>query len=362
MTITNSTIAGNIANTSGSNWESGGIYTDGAATIVNSTIANNRAFTGAGIEVEGGTIATLKNSLVAQNTATGAGAPGNCRVFGTLASQGTNLEDANTCGFVAAGDLRNTPAGLGPLQDNGGSTDTLALLAGSAAIDRGNATGCPATDQRGVGRPQQGGCDIGAYEFAPPGATTGSAGGVGVTSASVGGSLRPNLRASSYTFEYGTTTAYGSATGTQSAGAGNSPLTVSGSLTGLKAATTYHYRLVGTNADGTSGGADRTFRTAAFAGSSLASRRLRVDRRGNVILRVSCPAGTAGGSCADVATLHAPKGKLPASASAKRSRRARLLGKGRFSVAAGRTLRKRLRLNKAGRRLAGSAARSRPAC
>ncbi len=44
--------------------------------------------------------------------------------------------------------------------------------------------------------------------------------------------------------------------------------------------------------------------------------------------------------------------RLPATASAKRSRRAKLLGKGRFSVAAGKTLRKRLRLNKAGRKLA----------
>ena len=61
---------------------------------------------------------------------------------------------------------------LGTLQDNGGPTETMALGVGSAAIDQVPATGanCPATDQRGVKRPQPAGgrCDIGAYEFAPP--------------------------------------------------------------------------------------------------------------------------------------------------------------------------------------------------
>ena len=51
---------------------------------------------------------------------------------------------------------------LGPLQDNGGPTPTHALLLGSPAIDASSA--CPATDQRGVTRPQGAGCDIGAFE------------------------------------------------------------------------------------------------------------------------------------------------------------------------------------------------------
>jgi hypothetical protein len=352
VTITNSTIAGNTANTAGSNWEGGGVYTDGTVTILNSTVVNNRAFRGAGIDVPSGRTAILKNTIVANNTATGVGQPGNCRIFGTLTSQGSNLEDTNTCSFAQAGDLPNTPSVLGPPQDNGGSTDTLALLAGSSAIDRGNATGCPATDQRGVGRPQQGDCDIGAYELGPPSVTTSGASGVGVTRASVAGTLLANLRATTYWFEYGPTTAYGSATAAGAAGSGISPVPVSAALGGLKAATTYHYRLGANNVDGTSKGADLTFRTGPFTGSRLASKRLRVDRRGNVTLRVACPAGIEGGSCRVVAALHAPRGKLPASASARRSRRAKLLGRGRFSVAAGKTLRKRLRLNKAGRKLA----------
>jgi uncharacterized repeat protein (TIGR01451 family) len=51
------------------------------------------------------------------------------------------------------------------LQDNGGATPTHALLPGSPAIDKGDDTSCPTTDQRGLPRPQGAACDIGAYEF-----------------------------------------------------------------------------------------------------------------------------------------------------------------------------------------------------
>jgi hypothetical protein len=58
---------------------------------------------------------------------------------------------------------------LGPLQDNGGPTQTMALLAGSPAIDAGdpNYTGPPFTDQRGFARVYNGRIDIGAFEFQP---------------------------------------------------------------------------------------------------------------------------------------------------------------------------------------------------
>jgi hypothetical protein len=57
---------------------------------------------------------------------------------------------------------------LGSLANNGGETDTMALLTGSPAINAGDPSKCPATDQRGLPRPQLGGCDIGAYEVQPP--------------------------------------------------------------------------------------------------------------------------------------------------------------------------------------------------
>ncbi len=54
---------------------------------------------------------------------------------------------------------------LGPLVNNGGSTETHALLTGSPALDTGNNATCPATDQRGIPRPGGAACDIGSYEL-----------------------------------------------------------------------------------------------------------------------------------------------------------------------------------------------------
>ena len=61
-------------------------------------------------------------------------------------------------------DVGANGAGLGVLADNGGPTLTHLLEAGSPAIDAANGAVCPATDQRGVARPQGAGCDVGAVE------------------------------------------------------------------------------------------------------------------------------------------------------------------------------------------------------
>ena len=84
-----------------------------------------------------------------------------------IRSNGHNLDSETSCGFTAAGDISNTDPLLGPLQDNGGRTWTHALLPGSPAINQGTNSTCPATDQRGIARPQMGICDIGAYELEP---------------------------------------------------------------------------------------------------------------------------------------------------------------------------------------------------
>ena len=74
--------------------------------------------------------------------------------------------------FVRAQDIPEFVADplLGPLHDNGGFTQTMALGSGSPAIDAVPTTGagCAPTDQRGISRPQGAACDIGAFEFAPP--------------------------------------------------------------------------------------------------------------------------------------------------------------------------------------------------
>jgi subtilisin-like proprotein convertase family protein len=101
---------------------------------------------------------TVTNSVI------GAPVNGGNNCVGTLTSLGHNLESGASCGLGASGDISNTNPLLGPLQNNGGSTLTRGLLTNSQALDAGNDLVCPATDQRGISRPQGPACDIGAYE------------------------------------------------------------------------------------------------------------------------------------------------------------------------------------------------------
>ncbi len=161
LTITNSTFHGNNATANG-----GAFFNfAGTLTMTNATLANNRAPTGSGggIYRASGTV-TLRSTIVANNTAS-AGA--NC--FGAIASQGYNLDSANTCAFAATGDITNTNPLLGPLGNHGGPTLAMPLFIGSLAIDHipNGTNGCDTTiksDQRGYPRPININCDIGAVE------------------------------------------------------------------------------------------------------------------------------------------------------------------------------------------------------
>jgi hypothetical protein len=239
----------------------GGGLSDGQTGIVltNDTLNANSA-TGAGGNINdlSGT-PTLRNTIVAGGSASSS-TSGNCDAHVT--SSGHNIESANTCGFSATGDKVNTNPKLGSLADNGGPTKTMALNAGSPAINAGTNTGCPSTDQRGVARPQGAHCDIGAYELAPPSASTGTATGIGTTSATLNGTAtNPDAVAATVTFKYGTTTSYGS-TVTESAPALSGQTAYSAVLSSLSPNTTYHYQVVVTNPDGTATGQDQTFTTA----------------------------------------------------------------------------------------------------
>jgi len=105
---------------------------------------------------------TLRDTIVSGNVGP-EGSDGDC---GTPppASLGHNIDGDGTCMLTGTGDQPATNPGLGPLQDNGGPTATHAIASGSPPHDAGDAGACPPADQRGVPRPQDAGCDIGAYE------------------------------------------------------------------------------------------------------------------------------------------------------------------------------------------------------
>ncbi len=181
LTLTNSTISDNTANGTGS--QGGGIYSVMTSTVNLNfvTIAHNSAGTGGG----GGLVANnsggfstgpatinFKNTIVAGNTTSGSGPDCTALAGGTLKAQDYNLIQ-NTSGCTLTGlngtDLTTQDPKLSPLQKNGGSTQTRGLFVSSPAINQiPNATnGCGTTitaDQRGVARPVNGACDIGAFE------------------------------------------------------------------------------------------------------------------------------------------------------------------------------------------------------
>lgn len=160
LAINNSTVSGN------SGYQGAGVSNAGSMLVIsNSTLARNSAVKGGGID--NGTQLKLQNSIVANNTG------GNC-YRSKITSNGYNLSSDATCNFTKTGDLNNIDPRLGPLQINGGPTQTMALPSGSPAVDAGNPNGCTdatgyllKTDQRGKPRPDPedtSGCDIGAYE------------------------------------------------------------------------------------------------------------------------------------------------------------------------------------------------------
>jgi CSLREA domain-containing protein len=187
-TLVNSTIADNSAVADG-----GGILIDASSdiSIASSTIAGNQAdsgFTGAGsgggIAVSPGGSVQFKDTILAGNRDTfllqNVWISDANECAGTLTSNGYSiLLNYDTARCTVNGPFQLADPKLGPLQSNGGPTETEALLAGSPAVDAGVPMGCSdysghflTVDQRGYPRPgaPSTNCDIGAYEVPEPGA------------------------------------------------------------------------------------------------------------------------------------------------------------------------------------------------
>jgi fibronectin-binding autotransporter adhesin len=176
--VTDSTVALNNA-TSG-----GGIYNAGTLMIVSATIADNAASTsggGGGLDATGAGVAKLYDTIVALNTGGGAFTPNDIAGSVSNVSSFNLIDDSASSGglnFGQNGNIVGVTAGLSTagLADNGGPTDTIALvtpspgITGSAALNAGAAsiTGVtvPQFDQRGVYRTPDHATviDIGAYE------------------------------------------------------------------------------------------------------------------------------------------------------------------------------------------------------
>jgi PKD domain-containing protein len=174
------------------------------------------------------------------------------------------------------------------------------------------------------------------------------------TTATLNGSVNPLGRKTTYRFEFGPTTAYGSSTSSASAGSGSSFSAVSAGIAGLLPSTIYHFRLVATNAAGTEKGADEVFTTAAAPpappsppapptqGTAVAGRV--TVKNGSALVKLSCQ----GGPC---------KGSLSLAVLVKvhRHLKSRSIGGASFSVAAGGTTTVTVKLNRLGKRLLAAA-------
>jgi predicted outer membrane repeat protein len=159
MLLENNTFYGNQSAGFG-----GAISTEKGILLKNNTFSHNQATNGgASLHITGSvnTSVNLYNNIFANTT-------GGAECTATVANSNTHgnhnlVEDGSSACMPT---LTGEPM-LSPLGDNGGSTHTMPLLPESPAIDAGDNANCPATDQRGVARPQGNACDIGAFEYLP---------------------------------------------------------------------------------------------------------------------------------------------------------------------------------------------------
>ena len=170
LTVSNSTMSGNYASSSHGDFYGGAISdVGGTLTVSNSTVSGNYAYEGGGIYNNGGTL-TVSNSTMSGNSASNRSGIWNLSYFATISDsnaigqfcktaasspgEGTlTLNNSIVANTVLYGDVEGSFTGsnnlfgsvqLGPLQDNGGPTQTMALLPGSPAFAAGDIDLVPA--------------------------------------------------------------------------------------------------------------------------------------------------------------------------------------------------------------------------
>ena len=159
LSIRNSTFYGNTGGSNGG----GAIENFGTTTVTASTLAGNSSPYGANLFNYTGFTLSISDSIV-----DGGLIGSNCGGMAPITDAGYNIDTGTSCGFTPANhSMPDTQPELDAIAWNGGPTETMALPAGSPALDAIPATspGCGGIDQRGIARPQGSGCDIGAYEM-----------------------------------------------------------------------------------------------------------------------------------------------------------------------------------------------------
>ena len=175
VSVQSTAFVGNEASIGGAIRNSGGTL-----TLINTTLSHNTASIGGGLAVSSGATAmtyttivsntglgiyyngpvAIKNTIVAHNANRNCDHPNGSGIV----SNGHNLEDDDTCSFVANTDITNTVPLVGPLTLDSGSW-VHPLLLGSPAVEAGQCVDSVTTvDQRGMARPLGAICDIGAFE------------------------------------------------------------------------------------------------------------------------------------------------------------------------------------------------------
>ncbi|MEA2375415.1 MAG: hypothetical protein QOD53_1878 [Thermoleophilaceae bacterium] len=181
----------------------------------------------------------------------------------------------------------------------------------------------------------------------PPGATSGPVQFTTPTTATLGGRVAGHAQPTTFHFEYGTTSAYGSSTPETSTPASGTPLT---DITGLRPGTAYHFRIVATNPTGTTVGADASFTTDSdpFQGATIASQTVRV-KHGKVKILLACPANALPPSCIGSLTVGTPNPVLFTAKHSTKKKRIKV-GHATFTLAPGKSKRVSIKVSTAARK------------